>query len=235
MKRICICFLWMAFFTTGCTSKPVIPHDYRLFLKYMPKSILVLPPANQSMEVMAPYMYLSTITRPLAEKGYYVYPVAVIDALMKENGLTSPEEMHQIPLHKINEVIHPDAVLYLTIKDWGTKYKLIDSQTSIAIYGKLVDTESGITIWQKERKIVRSSTDNADSIEKMLIAALVNQVLSNFVDPSLDVAQRINQDMYNNPQNGLLLGKYHPLYEENQKNWRQKMEDAYQKKNKMNR
>lgn len=40
-----------------------------------PRSILVLPPMNSSVDVNAPYSYLSTISTPLAEKGYYVFPV----------------------------------------------------------------------------------------------------------------------------------------------------------------
>jgi hypothetical protein len=45
--------------------------------------------------------YLSTLTKPLAEKGYYVLPVAVIDQFLKENGLPTPAEMNGIPLEKI--------------------------------------------------------------------------------------------------------------------------------------
>jgi hypothetical protein len=223
MKRLIIINIMIIFYLTGCTPAPTKKpkNYYSLYLQHMPTSILILPPANHSMEVMAPYMYLSTITQPVAEKGYYVYPVAVIDALMKENGLTSPEEMHQIPLKKIKEIIDPDAVLYLSIKEWGTKYKLIDSQTIIQISAKLVDTDSGYTIWKKEQRIVKSSTDNADSIEQMLIAALLNQVISNFIDPTLNVAHKLNQNLFYNAKDGLLLGQHHPQYQENQKHWRQ--------------
>ena len=58
----------------GCRA----PHDYSAYLDHMPRSILVLPPLNNSLEPVAPYIYLSTVTRPLAERGYYVFPVAVI-------------------------------------------------------------------------------------------------------------------------------------------------------------
>jgi hypothetical protein len=201
---------------TACQSTQK-PYNYRPYLNNMPASILVLPPINQSMAVMAPYMYLSIISRPIAEKGYYVFPVAVIDALMKENGVSSPEDMHRIPLTKINEIIHPDAVLYVTIKEWGTKYKVIDSQTIVHVSAKLIDTDTGNIIWQNERKMVKSSNDNANNIVEMLIAALVNQVLSNFLDPTIDVAKLVNRHLYDNGYNGLLLGKYHPLFDESQK------------------
>ena len=68
----------------GCATTP---YDYAPYRQHMPRSILVLPPLNESVEVNAPYSYLSTVTRPLAECGYYVFPVAVIDAFLKDNGL----------------------------------------------------------------------------------------------------------------------------------------------------
>jgi hypothetical protein len=54
-----------------------------------PRSILMLPPLNESTAVEATWGYLSTVTQPLAERGFYVFPVAVIDQFLKENGLPS--------------------------------------------------------------------------------------------------------------------------------------------------
>ncbi|MGI9451142.1 MAG: GNA1162 family protein, partial [Geminicoccaceae bacterium] len=54
----------------GCG--PTKPKDYSAYNNYranLPASILVLPPTNQSVEVNAPYSYLSTITAPVAEAG----------------------------------------------------------------------------------------------------------------------------------------------------------------------
>src|SRR5277367_63650 len=84
---------------TGCvTSKP---YDYTNFNAHPPRSILVLPPLNEGTDIRGSYSYLSTVTRPLAEMGYYVFPVVEIDELMKENGLPTAGEMNQVPLKKI--------------------------------------------------------------------------------------------------------------------------------------
>ena len=72
----------------GCVTVP--PYDYTALENSRPRSILVLPPVNNSIEVNAPYIFLAGISRPLAEKGYYVFPVAVIDIFLKENGLPTP-------------------------------------------------------------------------------------------------------------------------------------------------
>ena len=68
----------------GCASKP---YDYTNFRKHYPKSILVLPPLNKSTDLKGTYSCLSSVTRPIAEMGYYVFPVVVVDEFLKENGM----------------------------------------------------------------------------------------------------------------------------------------------------
>ena len=123
---------------TGCAATNT-PYDYSALENSRPRSILVMPPVNNSVEVYAPYIFLSTISRPLAEKGYYVFPVAVIDRFLKENGLPTPVEMNSVPLDKIAEHIGADAVLYVSIKEWGQKYQLVSSSTIVDSTLRLVD------------------------------------------------------------------------------------------------
>ncbi len=70
-SRLCLLFLpVIILITSGCATTP---YDYSAFEKSRPRSIVVIPPNNNSIDVNAPYIYLSTLTRPLAEKGYYVF------------------------------------------------------------------------------------------------------------------------------------------------------------------
>ena len=206
-------------FAQGCVSPT--PPDYAAYLDHMPRSILVLPPINESTEVMAPYIYLSTVTRPLAERGYYVFPVAFIDILMKQNGLPQPEDMAQAPLTKIREIIDPDAVLYMTVKDWGTKYRLIDSVTRVHLVGRLIDTDTGALLWQGEHLVERSSSEGQSDVISMLVVAVIQQIVSNFIDPTRNVARMNNTQLFLNDFNGLLIGVRHPRYEEDQRRRRE--------------
>ncbi len=204
----------------GCATSHA-PVDYSAYLGHMPRSILVLPPQNESLDVMAPYIYISTVTRPLAERGYYVFPVAVVDALMKENGVSSPYEMAQVPLDKIREIIGPDAVLYMKIKEWGTEYRVLDSATTIHLWGQLIDTDTGIVLWQGDETVVHSSSAGQSGIVEMLVAAIVNQIVSSFADPSHDVACETNSRLFFDEDEGLLLGERSSGYEEDQREHRE--------------
>jgi hypothetical protein len=195
----------------GACATPA-PYDYTAFHAHEPRSLLVLPPLDNSMEVDATYAYLSTVTEPLAERGYYIFPVAVVDRLLRDNGLTGPGEMHQAPLDRIRDVFGADAVLYITLKDWGTAYRVIDSSTEVTVEAHLVDVASGTELWTGEHTAAVSSSSGQGSILGMLVSAVVNQLATSVSDPSVDVARDCNQALFCNDRNGLLLGPHHPEY-----------------------
>ena len=132
---------------TGCVAQR--PMDYRSYVKHMPRSIVVLPPVNESAEVAASEAFLSTITQLLAEKGYYVFPVALVDQHMKENGVTVPGEMHKVNPAKFKDVYGADAVMLIHIKEWTTTYVVLDSTTKVTLSFDLVDTQTGTSIWKQ--------------------------------------------------------------------------------------
>jgi hypothetical protein len=197
-------------FIAGCVTTP--PFDYSSFRNHRPRSILVLPPLNQTTDVNAPYTYLSTITRPLTECGYYVFPVAVVDAYMKENGLPSPEEMHGVALDKIRNIIGADAVLYVTIEEWGQKYIVVQSITTIKAKARLIDTASGEVIWQGTQAVSQGSGGGGDPIA-MLITAAVTQIINTMVDYTHDLSRVANYTMIYDANQGFLAGPYLPPQE----------------------
>jgi hypothetical protein len=196
--------------TCACAPKVV---DYGAYRSHMPRSILILPPRNESTIVDAPYVYLATATRPLAECGYYVFPVAVIDAFMKDNGLPTSDEMHGVSLNKLKEVIGPDAVLYVTIEDWGQKYQILASTTVVKARARLVDVATGTEIWTGTEQLAQGSGGAENGLIGMLVAALVHQIAASLSDPTHDVSRQATGAMVFNPNNGLLFGPHHPQYE----------------------
>lgn len=194
----------------GCWT----PRDYSAYLQHMPRSILVLPPLNNSVEPTAPYIYISTVSRPLAERGYYLFPVAVIDLMMKENGLPTPGEMHQVSLAKIDEILGADAVLYVTIEEWGTEYHIISSSTKVQVLAALVDVKTGKVLWAGRHAAVNSS--GGGDLILAPIVALIHQLIYSIADVTDDLSETVNRQMFGDSRAGLLLGHYHPRYAEDQ-------------------
>lgn len=190
---------------TGCA---VTPYNYSALNEAKPRSIVVIPPVNSSVEVDAPYIYLSTISKPLAEKGYYVFPVSVIDNFLKENGLPTPAEMNSISLDKIRENIGADAVLYVEIIDWGQKYNVLSSNAVVRAKLRLIDTRAGSLLWDAEAHAIQEGSGSGGGIVGLLIGAIIDQIAGSIVDVTPDLSRTANEAVFSSQKRGLLKGPY---------------------------
>lgn len=190
----------------GCAASD--PKDYSQFRENIPTSILVLPPTNQSVEVNAGYSVMSSITTPLAAAGYYVFPVAVVDTYFRENGLPTPADMQSVPLDKLDEVFGADAVLYLDVKSYGQDYNILSSVSEVDVEARLVDVDTGVTLWDGRGRGTQSSSDGSGGLVGLLVTAAVAQAVGTTVDAAHGIAVQANQQMILG-RDGLLLGPYH--------------------------
>ena len=147
---------------------------------------------------------------PIAEKGFYIFPVAVVDQMMKENGLPSANEMHEVSLKKIKEIINPDAVLYITLEEYGSKFVLLQSQTTVVAFGRLVSTATGEELWQGRVRKVIASSDGGGGLGGMLVNAMVTQAVNSSVDYAHNVSEIASQELFATEGQGLLNGPYKP-------------------------
>jgi hypothetical protein len=195
---------------SGCQT--VKPYDYTNFRAHPPRSILVLPPLNDSTAVEGTYGYLTTVTRPVAERGYYVFPVAVVDQFMKENGLPGAAEMQQAPLAKVAEITGADAVLFLELKQYGTQYRLLSSVVTVEVHAKLMDTRSGILLWEGNG-IAQQGSGGSGNLLGDLIAAAITQAINKHADKAHQVSRIANANLFFPEQTGLPYGPYREKYD----------------------
>jgi len=196
----------------GCATTP--SYDYTNLRQHPPRSILVLPPLNESTAVEATWGYLSTVTRPLAERGYYVFPVAVVDQFLKENGLPSAGEMHQVPLNKVAEIMGADAVLFITVEQYGSKYQVLNTATIVRARAKLVDTRTGLLLWDGRTAVQQNSNAGSGDLLSAVISAALTQVLNTTTDAAHNLSRPANGILFNTKGQGLLYGPYHPKYDQ---------------------
>ena len=192
---------------SGCAVKG---YDYTNYRAYPPRSILVLPPVNEGTDIRATYGYLSTVTRPIAELGYYVFPVALVDRLLKENGMPTTGEMVQVPLDKIREIVGADAVLYITLKQYGTRFQLLASTTVVVADARLVDTRTATVLW-RGRLAAEDGSGSTGNILSDVVGALLTQAINQSADRARGVAERANAQ-FATKDRGLLHGPYSPQY-----------------------
>jgi hypothetical protein len=198
---------------SGCAAQK--PYDYSAFRQANPKSILILPLQNSSPEVIAGHSVLSVTTHPLAESGYYVFPVAVVDETFKQNGLTSAAEIHDVSIGKLHEIFGADAALYMTVSEYGAHYRIIQSDVIVSVNARLVDLRSGTLLWEGSARA--SSAENRNNsnagLAGLLIQAVVEQIANNLVDNGHIIANVASQRLLAAGRaNGMLYGPRSPLY-----------------------
>jgi hypothetical protein len=113
--------------------------QYEAMYNDMPLTILVMPPINNTTNVEAKDLLYTSISRPLAEAGYYVIsPLLAMDVLKAESAYDS-EMFIDRPLGMFREYFGADAVVFSEIETW---------------------TKRGFGIDTKIRYLIKSTTSN---------------------------------------------------------------------------
>lgn len=171
---------------SGCAKQT--PYDYTAFRASKPASIVVLPVKNSSPDVNAAHSLVSAVTGPLAESGYYVFPVAVVEKTFEQNGLATAADAQSVSSAKLREIFNADAALYIDVTEYGAQYQVFDSVTAVRASARLVDLRSGKQIWSGSGYASDAQNNNNNGVIGMLISAAVKQIASNISDKSHDIA-----------------------------------------------
>ncbi|MCG3463683.1 DUF799 domain-containing protein [Xenorhabdus bovienii] len=190
---------------TGCVQQK--PYDYTALRESQPKSILVLPAVNKSVEIQAGGSLISQVTYPLAESGYYVFPVAVVEETFRQNGVTEAQDIQNISYKKLHDIFGADAALYLDITQYGTQYLVISSDTRVSAAARLVDLRSGKQLWSGTATASSTENDNHSSggLIGMLVSAAISQIANTITDRGHDIAGITSNRLLSAGQYGRLL------------------------------
>ena len=196
----------------GCATPQA--YDYTAYKESKPASVLILPPLNSSPDVKATYSMLSQMSLPLGEAGYYVYPVAVVDEMFRNNGLNNPGDIHAVSQSKLREIFGADAALYVDVKRYGSTYTVISSDVTVSADARLVDLKTGKLLWNGSASAssAEQSNNNNGGLVGLLVTAVIKQIANNLTEQSHTYAGLTSQRLLSPRPNGLLYGPRSPLY-----------------------
>lgn len=119
MKRLIPIILLAATVSScGTMSQVTRESQYAAMYNDMPVTILVMPPINNTSNVEAKDLLYTSISRPLAEAGYYVIsPLLAMDILKAESAYDA-ELFIDKPLTMFKDYFGADAVVFSQIDDW---------------------------------------------------------------------------------------------------------------------
>lgn len=211
--RLLISVSLLSVLLTGCVANPPQDYNYSKFRAEDPHSVLIIPPVNNAVDVDAPAFYLSTIARPVGERGYYVFPVSMVKTLLDQDGLSDANLVHEADPTVLADMFGADSVLYVTIQRWDAQYIVLSTQVTVQFDYVLRSGETGDVLWEESATRVYSSDsgNNSGGIAGLIanaIVAAVEKASPNYVP----LAKQANAQATAQPRQGVPAGKYHPMY-----------------------
>ena len=205
-----ILFLFSGCAPTTLTKAAAYPKMY----DQKPKSLLILPPMNESTDAEAKEYYMTTVEVPFAQMGYYTFPVEMVSDVMKQEGVYDTELLYKMPMNKFQEYFGADAVLFTKIKKWNVSYMVLASNLTVSVESKIVSTKTSEVLWQNSGTVVvdLSGGNNSGGGLVGLVVQVVATAVSTAAADYVKYARVANTRLVST----LPVGPYHALYLQDQ-------------------
>jgi hypothetical protein len=195
----------------GCASAPP-KHDFAKFREANPQSILIVPVINKSVDVNAPDYFLATISRPLAERGYYVFPVNMVRSVLSDDGLSDANMVHTGDPRRLGELFGADAIMYISIERWEAKYVVLATTVTVELNYTLKSAHSGEELWKNHQTVVyqpqQSSAGGLAGLLANAVAAAIAKAAPNY----MPLARQANYGAIYTKGTGLPAGPHDGSY-----------------------
>ncbi len=185
------------------------------FRSVAPRSILVVPVVNESLEIDAGNYLLTTLPVLLAERGFYVFPVNTVKMVLEQEGFYEAAQVHQQPPEVLAGLFGADAILYLTIKRWDARYVVLSTTVTVQLEYRMVAAD-GTEIWREERTkqySPQNERQTGQSSGSALIAAIIGAAVARAAPNYLPLARDANREALTVGRNAVPPGPYQPVEE----------------------
>lgn len=211
MKRIIyILSLLILLVSCGTVTQTITRGEqYAKMYEEKPVTLLVMPPINNTSNVEAKDLLYTSISRPLAEAGYYVIsPLLAMDVLKAESAYDA-ELFVNVPLTTFRDYFGCDAVVFSEINNWAKSGFTINA--NIRYFIKSAST--GEILFDRSCDLILDLS--IDSGSNSAIAALIElaaSAINTAVTDHIVAARKANYYIFRDiPQ-----GKYSPMYGQDQ-------------------
>ena len=206
MKKLFPFFILAAIFSScGTMNQMTRESQYAAMYNDMPVTILIMPPINNTSNVEAKDLLYTSISRPLAEAGYYVISPLLAMEVLKAESAYDAELFIDKPLTKFRDFFGADAVVFSQIDEWTKRGFGIDTKIRYIIKS----TTSGEIIFDRSCDLYLNLQQNSGG--NSALAALVDLAASAIATATTDhivAARKANYFIFRD----IPRGKYDPQY-----------------------
>ena len=176
-----------------------------------PVTLLVMPPINNTANVDAKELLYTSISRPLAEAGYYVISPTLTMAILRQESAYDAELFLDKPLGQFYQVFGADAVVFSVIESWAKQG--IGINTKIRYLIKSTKTDQ--VLFDRTCDLFLDLMNDSDTSQKdtkaTLLTVLVDLAagaLNTALTDQIEAARKANYYIFQD----LPVGKYDNLY-----------------------
>lgn len=200
-------------FSSNLTRGQLYPGMY----EEKPVTLLVMPPINNSANVEAKELLYTSISRPLAEAGYYVIPPTLAMAVLRQESGYDAELFIDRPLKQFHEFFGADAVVFSVIESWAKQGLGINTEIRYIIKSAITDQILFDRTCDLYLDLSVDSNENSDDKKKeqSLLAVLIDVAagaLNTALTDHIEAARKANYYIFRD----LPVGKYDNLYLQDQ-------------------
>ena len=214
MKRIVYIILATLVLTscgsTGLTRSSLYPKMY----EEKPVTLLVMPPINNSANVDAKELLYTSISRPLAEAGYYVISPTLAMEILKHESAYDAELFIDKPLKPFHDFFGADAVVFSVIDSWAKQGLGINTKIRYIIKSALTDEtlfDRSCDLYLDLSVDSRSDKSQSKSLLNVLVDLAAGAINTALTD-QIEAARKANYFIFRD----LPVGKYDDLYLQDQ-------------------
>ena len=209
MRRLaCLPVVLLSLLLASCATGPK-PFDLTTFNAEAPHSILVVPALNNTAAVTAPDWFLSTISAPFSNRGYYVFPANMVRGVLNENGLSDAGLIHSTDARRLRRLFGCDAVLFIAINKWNSKYVLLSTTTEVEFKYELRSCKTNSTLWTNTQSLKYSpSAAQGGNVLATLIADAIMATIEKGMPNFMPLARQANLQASSTRGQGLPDGPY---------------------------
>ena len=189
----------------GLTNQVTRESQYAAMYNDMPITLLVMPPINNTSNVEAKDLLYTSISRPLAEAGYYVISPLLATDVLKAESAYDAEMFIDKPLTMFRDYFGADAVVFSQIDDWTKRGFGIDTKIRYIIKS----ATSGEVLFDRSCDLYLDLQQNSGNNSALgLLIDLTASAIATATTDHIVAARKANYYIFRD----IPRGKYSPQY-----------------------
>lgn len=198
MRKLIIFIFILSIFGCGpAVSYKIMPN----YQNKIPKSIAVLPVRGEKAESDARYLFRVMTHEKLSQLNYNLMPLEVVDDKLTKANINRKEFLEKPPA-EMARLLEVDAVVYITITSWSTKFFLTYASINVEARFDMYSASTGELVWTAKYGHEESDVSIDRETLKIKVTKIYEPMVQKVVDGALSTLPSFPEAKINKQEEG---------------------------------